>query len=46
MMLVAFIADFALQNIAGFGLPVWATGLLGLVLAQISKAANNAISGK
>lgn len=43
MMLLAFIVDFALQNLAGFGLPLWATTSLGLLLMQVSKAIHNAL---
>lgn len=42
MMIVAFVADFALQNLAGFSLSPTLTTVLGLVLGEISKAANNA----
>lgn len=42
-MAIAGFIDIVLQNIADFNLPVVATAILGMALAQISKAIRNKI---
>lgn len=44
MMIVAVLADYALQNLAGFGLPAYATITFGLIAGEISKFLNNELS--
>lgn len=41
MMALAAVVAFAIENLGLFGLPVWAVGVAGLVLGEVSKWLNN-----
>ncbi len=40
-MLLAGMLDIILQNLSSFNLPIWAVGLLGLIIPQITKFIRN-----
>lgn len=44
MMLVVVLADYASQNLTGFGLPAYATIALGLAAGEVSKFLNSELS--
>ena len=45
MMLLALLVDFAVENVAGFGLSNEIVIILGLVLGEVSKQINNKLRG-
>lgn len=40
MMVIVVLADYASQNLLGFGLPAYATITLGLICGEVSKFFN------
>lgn len=44
MMLGVVVADQVIQNLAGFGLPAYATILVGLLAGEVSKFLNTELS--
>lgn len=44
MMVVVVLADYVAQNLFGFGLPAYATIVVGLIVGEISKFFNTELS--